>query len=193
MALTARFEDALVWATQLHSRQVRKGTQVPYIAHLLGATSIAMQYGADEDEAIAALLHDAVEDCGGEPTLREIERRFGARVAAIVVGCTDSIVVPKPPWRQRKESYLAHLRRTSSSVRLVSAADKLHNARAVVADYRVLGDALWDRFRGGREGTIWYYRALVDAFQEAGTTPLVEELHRVVCELELLAAQEGDR
>ena len=192
MALTARFEDALVWATRLHSDQVRKGTQVPYVAHLLGATSIAMQYGADEDEAIAALLHDAVEDCGGEPTLREMERRFGARVAAIVVGCTDSIVVPKPPWRQRKESYLAHLRRTSSSVRLVSAADKLHNACAVVADYRVLGDALWERFRGGREGTIWYYRALVDAFQETGTTPLVEELNRVVRELELLAAQEGD-
>jgi (p)ppGpp synthase/HD superfamily hydrolase len=192
MALTARFEDALVWATQLHNSQMRKGTQVPYIAHLLGTTSIAMQYGADEDEAIAALLHDAVEDCGGEPTLREIERRFGASVAAIVIGCTDSMVVPKPPWRQRKESYLAHLRHASSSVRLVSAADKLQNARALVADYRVLGDALWNRFRGGRQGTIWYYRALVDAFRAAEMTPLVEELHRVVCELEFLAAQEGD-
>ena len=194
MTLSVRFQDALVWATQLHHGQVRKGCPVPYIAHLLGVTSIALQYGADEDEAIAALLHDAVEDQGGEPTLHEIERRFGIKVAEIVLGCTDSATVPKPPWRQRKEAYLAHLPHASPSVRLVSAADKLHNTRAVVSDYRVLGEALWSRFKGGREGTLWYYRALVAAHRAGGapSVPLVEELNRVVTELERLAAQEGN-
>ena len=192
MTLSGRFEDALVWAAHLHRDQWRKGTPVPYVAHLLGVTSIALQYGADEDEAIAALLHDAVEDQGGEPTLLEIERRFGDRVAAIVAGCTDAMMQPKPPWRQRKETYLAHLPQASPSVRLVSAADKLHNARALASDYRLLGETLWSRFTGGRAGTLWYYRTLVEAFRTAETTSLVEELDRVVSDFERLAAQEGD-
>ena len=192
MTLSGRFEEALVWAAQLHRDQLRKGTPVPYVAHLLGVTSIALQYGADEDEAIAALLHDAVEDQGGEPTLLEIERRFGDRVAAIVAGCTDAMVQPKPPWRQRKETYLAHLPQALPSVRLVSAADKLHNARALASDYRLLGETLWSRFTGGRAGTLWYYRTLVEAFRTAETTSLVEELDRVVSDFERLAAQEGD-
>ncbi len=192
MTLSARFEDALVWAARLHNGQVRKGTPAPFISHLLGVTGIALQYGADEDEAIAALLHDAVEDQGGEPTLREIKRRFGSRVAKIVAGCTDSMAIPKPPWRQRKEAYLSHLPQASASVRLVSAADKLHNARTICGDYHVLGEALWGRFNGRREGTLWYYRALVEAFRAGGTMPLIEELDRVVSEMERLAAREDD-
>ena len=192
MFLTGRFEDALIHAAQLHARQLRKGTPVPYVSHLLGVASIALEHGADEDEAIAALLHDAVEDQGGAPTLAEIRRRFGERVAAIVEGCTDADTTPKPPWRERKESYVAHLADASSSVRLVSASDKLHNARSILTDYRKLGEELWTRFKGGKPGTLWYYRALVEAFRAHGSTPLVEELAHAVAELERLASEAVD-
>ena len=188
MALTARFEEALVFATQLHAEQTRKGTTTPYIAHLLAVTSIVFENGGNEDEAIAALLHDAIEDQGGATTREEIRRRFGNTVVAIVDGCTDAEVLPKPPWRARKEVYIAHLRHASPSVLLVSAADKLHNARTVLADYRVLGDDLWQRFNGGKEGTLWYYRSVTNALKDAGTNPIVEELERVVSEIERLAA-----
>jgi (p)ppGpp synthase/HD superfamily hydrolase len=186
-----RFRDATDLALRLHARQLRKGTEISYIAHVLGVASIAMEYGADEDEAIAALLHDAVEDQGGAETRELIRRRFGDRVTEIVDGCTDSDVEPKPPWRARKEAYLAHLPGASASVRLVSAADKLHNARAILRDYREHGEGVWQRFNGGRSGTLWYYRALVQALQAAGSSPLVEELARTVKELERLAG--GDR
>jgi (p)ppGpp synthase/HD superfamily hydrolase len=156
--------------------------------HLLGTASIALEHGATEDEAFTALLHDAVEDHGREQ-LVTIRERFGDAVAAIVVGCSDSDVTPKPPWRTRKEAYVRHLPDASASVRLVSAADKLHNARAILTDYRAIGDALWRRFRGGKDGTLWYYRALVEAYRKAGTTPLIEELDRVVSEIERLAAR----
>ena len=185
--LTTRFEEALTYATRLHSTQVRKGTNTPYIAHLLGVASIALENGADEDEAIAALLHDAVEDQGGATTRAEIQRRFGARVAAIVDGCTDAEVTPKPPWRARKEAYIRHLAQASASVRLVSASDKLYNARSILLDYRTLGESLWQRFTGGRDGTLWYYRALVEAYQAHERTPLTDELERTVSELERLA------
>ncbi len=187
MALTSRFEDALLFATQLHAKQWRKGTSIPYVAHLLAVTSIVLEHGGDEDEAIAALLHDAIEDQGGVPMREEIRRRFGNVVVEIVDGCTDADVYPKPPWRARKEAYIAHLREASAEVRLVSAADKLHNARAVLADYRVLGESLWRRFHGGRDGTLWYYRSVVNALRDAGMSPLVEEIERVVSEIELLA------
>jgi len=188
MTLSPRFEEALLYAARLHANQLRKGGSVPYIAHLLGVASIALQYGANENEAIAALLHDAVEDQGGAATREEILRRFGDKVAEIVDGCTDADTLPKPPWKRRKEAYVAHIRNTSASVRLVSACDKLQNARAILADYRVLGESLWRRFSGGKEGTLWYYRALVQAFREAGTSPLIEELDRVVSEIERLAS-----
>jgi GTP pyrophosphokinase len=188
MRLSPRFDEALVWAARLHAAQERKGSGVPYVAHLLGAASIALEHGATEDEAIAALLHDAVEDQGGAAVLEEIRRRFGDAVAAIVDGCTDTDVVPKPPWRARKEAYVAHVRSASPSVRLVSASDKLHNARSITSDYRAAGEALWSRFSGGREGTLWYYRSLVDAYSAAGRTPLVDELDRVVSELERLTS-----
>ena len=190
MSLSTRFEEALILATRLHAGQVRKGTTIPYIAHLLGVTSIVLEHGGDEDEAIAALLHDAAEDQGGQAILEDIRARFGDGVAEIVAGCTDAWTDPKPPWRERKQAYVAALRRASASVRLVSSADKLHNARAILGDYRALGEAVWERFTGGREGTLWYYRALVEVLQATGPSALADELERVVSELERLAEDE---
>jgi (p)ppGpp synthase/HD superfamily hydrolase len=190
MLVTKRFTEALTYATELHATQVRKGSDIPYIAHLLGVASIALEYGANEDEAIAALLHDAIEDQGGADTREEIRRRFGDNVTAIVDGCTDADTIPKPPWRQRKEEYIAHLLTASPSVLLVSGSDKLHNARSILKDYRVLGESLWERFQGRKEGTLWYYRQLVITFCQIGKTPLVAELERVVLELEALALNE---
>jgi len=186
MILSQRFTDALTFATQLHANQIRKGSGVPYLAHLLGVASIALEYGANEDEAIAALLHDAIEDQGGAATREEIRHRFGDTVTDIVDGCTDADTIPKPPWRQRKEAYIASIPTASTSVRLVSASDKLHNARSILHDYRRLGDNLWECFHGGKDGTLWYYRSVLEAFLSTESTPLVEELERVVDELESL-------
>ncbi|MEK7787843.1 MAG: HD domain-containing protein [Chloroflexota bacterium] len=188
MKLSRRFEEALAFAYQLHNGQARKATSVPYISHLLAVTSLVLEQGGDEDEAIAALLHDAVEDQGGAAAREQIRRRFGERVAGIVDGCTDTDATPKPPWRARKEAYIAHLPQTSDSVRLVSAADKLHNARSILSDYRDQGEALWGRFQGGKEGTLWYYRTLADAFRSLGPKRLADELGRVRGEIERLAA-----
>ncbi|MEH1841169.1 MAG: HD domain-containing protein [Nostoc sp.] len=187
--LSERFTTALTYATQLHANQIRKGSGIPYVAHLLGVTSIALEYGANEDEAIAALLHDAIEDQGGAATREEIHRRFGDNVTAIVNGCTDADTTPKPPWRQRKEAYIAHIPNASPSVVLVSLADKLYNAQSILKDYRVLGESLWERFQGGKEGTLWYYRALVDAFRKTGTTVIIDELERVVAQIDVLASK----
>lgn len=189
--LSDRFDDALRFALQLHGSQLRKGTRVPYIAHLLGVASIALENGANENEAIAALLHDAIEDQGGASTREEIRRRFGEQVVNIVDGCTDTDVTPKPPWKQRKEAYLHHIRNASPSVRLVSASDKLNNARCILSDYRVSGEALWDRFAGGKEGTLWYYRRLVEELGRVEPSALVEELNRVVSEIESLSEGGG--
>ena len=188
MTLSKRFTDALTFATQLHANQTRKGGKVPYIAHLLGVASIALEHGANEDEAIAALLHDAIEDQGGAATREEIRRRFGDIVTEIVDGCTDSDTTPKPPWRQRKEAYIAHIPKASASVLLVSASDKLYNARSILNDYRLIGENVWERFHGGKDGTLWYYRAVLEAFRSTGSTPLFDELERVVSELESLVS-----
>ena len=187
MAYGDKFENALVYASQLHKDQVRKGTSTPYITHLLAVASIVGENGGTQDEVVSALLHDAPEDQGGEPTLREIRDRFGNEVAEIVDGCTDTYENPKPPWRERKERYLAHLANASDSVRLVSSADKLHNARTVLSDYRLLGEDLWTRFNGKKVGTLWYYRAIVDTLR--GDGPIVEELDRVVTDLETLSGK----
>jgi GTP pyrophosphokinase len=168
----------------IHAGQFRKGTDIPYVAHLLGVASIALEYGATEFEAIGALLHDAGEDAGGRGRIEDIRQRFGNSVADIVQGCTDSEVVPKPEWRKRKEDYIAHVPEATHSVRLVSASDKLHNARAILRDYRAHGEELWTRFTGGKEGTLWYYRALVTAFASVQKNELVAELDRVVTEIE---------
>lgn len=189
--LGQRFEDALAYAAKLHSRQIRKGSGVPYISHLMGVASIALEYGADEDEAVAALLHDAIEDQGGAEARDEIRARFGSRVVTIVEGCTDADAKPKPPWRRRKEAYIAHIKDASPSIHLVSCSDKLHNARAILKDCRIHGDRLWERFNGGKEGTLWYYRSLSDAFRTVYPSPLSEELERVVSEIERLAAKTG--
>lgn len=187
-ALTRRFEQALLFATRKHAGQTRKGTPTPYISHLLSVAGLVLEAGGDEDLAIAALLHDVVEDCGGAPMLKEIQRRFGKRVAHVVEGCTDTDLTPKPPWRQRKEDYLKRLRTADADVRLVSAADKLHNARTILTDYRECGEAVWERFQGKRGGTLWYYRALLDEFRHQEATPLINQLERVILELEASAA-----
>ena len=185
--LLKRFTDAVAYACAAHGVNKRKGTEISYVSHLLGVTAIALEYGATEEEAIGALLHDVVEDCGGKPRLEDIQARFGPTIAAIVEGCTDTTATPKPPWRERKENYLQHLPQASAAVRLVSAADKLHNARATLGDYQHIGEKVWSRLFGGKAGTLWYYRALVTAFQAAGSNPLIEELDRTVTEIERLA------
>ncbi len=175
--LRERFEDALRYAAQLHASQVRKGTGTPYISHLLAVASLVIEAGGDEDEAIAALLHDAVEDQGGTAVLGEIEARFGKRVTEIVDGCSECYGEPKPLWQERKASYLEHLKTASPSVLLVSIADKIHNARSVLSDYRRLGEGLWGRFKGGRDGTLWYYRALLDVYRTVGPEHLREMIN----------------
>ena len=185
--LTERFETALVYASRLHAGQVRKGNDTPYIAHLLGVTALVLEDGGSEDEAIAALLHDAVEDQGGLAILQEIENRFGKHVAHIVEGLTDSYTIPKRPWRERKVEYIEHMRHASPEVRRVSLADKLHNARSTLADIRRSGEAGWDRFNGGKQGTLWYYNELIKVFRAYGKNYLLEELERVVAEIEQLA------
>ena len=187
-----KFEEALLYAARLHRDQTRKGTDTPCVTHLLAVASIVGESGGTEDEVVAALLHDAPEDRGGKERLRDIRERFGDEVAEIVVGCTDTYEDPKPEWRPRKEAYVAHVATAPASVRLVSAADKLHNARSILADLRSLGDELWDRFTGGKEGTLWYYRALVEAYAEASANPVVEELDRVVQEIEALVYHTED-
>jgi len=186
MQMTPRFASALVYACELHAGQLRKGTEIPYISHVLGVASNALEYGATEDEAIGALLHDAAEDAGGAPVIEEIRSRFGSAVAEIVAGCSDTLEKPKPPWRPRKEAYIAHLATASSSVLLVSAADKLYNVRAITSDYREIGEVLWARFTGDREGTLWYYRSLADCFLKLSRNRLAVDLDLVVQELELL-------
>lgn len=177
-----RFEDALAFTARLHATQTRKGTDIPYIGHLLAVSSLVITHGGDEDEAIAGLLHDAVEDQGGQPTLEMIRARFGERVADIVDGCTDTDIMPKPPWRERKERYLDHLKAASPSVKLVAAADKLDNVRAIIVDYRMHGVSLWNRFNAGKEDQQWFYRGCVTSL-EGGPQSLIRELEGVVQQL----------
>lgn len=184
--LTARFEDALCYAFNLHSAQKRKGTDVPYFSHLMSVAALVLEDGGDEDQAIAGLLHDAVEDQGGLETLAEIRRRYGERVAEIVLACSDTTTFPKPPWRKRKEDYLAHLPLASEDIRRVSLADKVHNARSILRDLLRDGDGVWERFKGGKEGTLWYYRSLVEIFQQTDFGPNVRELARLVHEMETI-------
>jgi (p)ppGpp synthase/HD superfamily hydrolase len=182
--LSSRFEEALLFANRLHARQKRKSTNTPYIAHLLSVTALVLEAGGSEDEAIAALLHDAVEDQGGVKTLQEIEKRFGAKVAKIVESCSDAYTFPKPPWKLRKETYIAHIPDASPEARRVSLADKLHNARSILRDLRLSGEETWAKFNGGKKGTLWYYRTLLDAYMALEENFLVAELERVVSQIE---------
>ena len=185
--LTERLDKAFALARDLHKNQFRKGTKIPYLSHLMAVASLVIENGGDEDETIAALLHDAAEDQGGKPTLEKIRQQFGERVASIVDGCTDTYEKPKPDWRPRKEEYLKRLAEASPSVKLVSSADKLHNARTLLADYRAIGDLLWSRFNATRSDILWYQGAGRDLLKKSGPTRIIEELDRVVTELVRLA------
>jgi len=182
--LTERFKRALDYATVVHGGQVRKGTAVPYVSHLLAVCGLVLEDGGDEDEAIAALLHDAVEDCGGPARLDDIRSQFGERVASIVQACSDTDEDPKPPWEERKTRYIAHIRDASPEARRVSCADKVHNSRSILRDYRELGESLWKRFNASGDKQLWYYRELVGAFRRPDATAIVGELDRIVSELE---------
>jgi len=186
---TERFEQALVYATRLHNSQNRKGSQIPYLGHLLSVAGLVIEWGGDEDQAIAALLHDSVEDQGGLATLHEIRELFGERVARIVEACSDSFVKPKPPWRERKEAYIKKLAEEPDDIRLVSLADKLHNARSIYMDLLAQGPSALDRFNGGRQGTLWYYQTLVRLFKSGENRVMVDEFERVVAEIVRLATQ----
>jgi (p)ppGpp synthase/HD superfamily hydrolase len=185
--LGPRFLRAFLFAAEKHAGQARKASTIPYIAHLMGVASLVLEFGGDEDMAIAALLHDVVEDCGGAPMLKEVQRRFGSRVAKIVDGCTDSDTDPKPPWRERKENYIRHLNSADAETRLVSAADKLNNVRSILSDHREVGESIWERFNGARDGTLWYYRALLEEFLRRKPNRLIRELELAVQELEARA------
>jgi len=191
--LTDRFNEALSYAEHAHRTQKRKGGEIAYVAHLLSVCALVLEYGGSEDQAIAALLHDAVEDQGGHARLAEIRDKFGERIAIIVADCSDAFIEPKPPWKERKEQYIAALAKHGPAVRLVSCADKLHNARAILRDYEDMGDALWSRFKGGKEGTLWYYRSLVDQYISLDVGNLAVELNRVVTQLEKLTEDSGDK
>ena len=178
---TNRFGEALLFALQLHADQTRKGSEIPYIAHLLSVTALVIEDGGDEDMVIAALLHDAVEDQGGLTVLDIIREKFGEHVAKIVLGCSDAFGEPKPAWRERKEKYLGHLRWADPDIQRVSLADKLHNARSILRDLRRNGNQIWNKFNGGKEGTLWYYHALVDIYNASNlSSPMRAELNRVV-------------
>ena len=181
---------ALAAAAQIHAAERRNGTDIPYLSHLLGTCSIALEYGADGDQAIAALLHDAIED--GLPTdaARKTVASFGPEPLRIVEACTDADTHPKPPWRKRKDAYLAHLAGQDGPVLLVSASDKLHNARSIVRDLREIGDRVWERFNPSKEEMLWYYRSLVTVYRgnRAHIPALIDELDRTVREMEELSS-----
>ena len=178
--LSRRFDEAFLYAHEAHASQLRKGTPVPYIGHLMGVASIVLDDGGTEEEAIAALLHDAAEDQGGRARLNEIRTRFGDAVARIVEDCTDSWTTPKEPWAERKQKYVAHARTLPPPSLRVSAADKVHNTYAILRDLRNVGEKVWDRFNAGPDDVLAYYQSLVRAYREAGGGPLVDELDRIV-------------
>jgi (p)ppGpp synthase/HD superfamily hydrolase len=188
--LTDRIAQALKLAVEAHTGQKRKGTETPYVAHPMAVAAIALEHGADEEQAMAALLHDAVEDGGAEYAER-IRQLFGNRVADIVEGCTDGVpdaAGHKAPWKQRKESYIAHLKDAADDVLLVSGSDKLHNARAIVEDLLQIGNAVFDRFSVSKEQTLWYYESLANVFTRRGT-PIAKALSDTVQRMQQLASQ----
>jgi (p)ppGpp synthase/HD superfamily hydrolase len=184
-----RFQAALTYAVNVHAGQTRKATSIPYITHLLAVAALVGEHGGDEDQVIAALLHDAPEDQGGRARLDEIRASFGHRVAEIVEACTDTLDDPKPKWRPRKEAYIQHLAHAPAAALLVSAADKLHNTRAIVADLRRSGLSAFDRFNGKKDGTLWYYSELVRAFEARRQDELTAELRRTVAVMHRLASE----
>lgn len=183
--LGERFEEALAFAARLHRQQTRKASPIPYVSHLLIVAGTVIEQGADEDTAIAALLHDAVEDQGGATIRESIERRFGQTVADLIDEVSDTEVTPKPPWRERKEQYLARVRMMSPGALLIAMADKLHNSRSTLADYRRLGDRVWERFNAGKEEQAWFYGRFLEATEThpSASPDLIAELRRIDGEL----------
>ncbi|HET7696496.1 MAG TPA: HD domain-containing protein [Vicinamibacterales bacterium] len=182
--LTSRLDAAFAYAHEAHGAQLRKGTNVPYLGHLMGVASIVIDDGGGEDEAIAALLHDAAEDSGGRARLDDIRSRFGDAVARIVEDCTDAWTEPKAPWLERKRQYAEHARTLAPASLRVSAADKVHNAYAILRDLRNTGDGVWERFNASPDDVVAYYHSLVRAYREAGGGRLVDELDRIVRAIE---------
>lgn len=198
--LTDRYTRAVDLARTLHAGEPRKGTEIPYVAHPLAVSALVLEHGGTEDQAIAALLHDTAEDHGGQARVDQIRSDFGDAVADIVAACSDSLTEhadQKAPWWERKVAYLQHLASEPADVALVSAADKVHNARAILTDYRTLGDELWTRFNpnAGRAGALWYYSRLSEILTDrlAGTSGagLAAELARTVDAIITLAVEHG--
>ena len=178
--LTQRFDEAVRYAHEVHGTQTKKGTSIPYLAHLMGVTSIVLDDGGDEDEAIGALLHDAAEDHGGRQRLEDIGARFGDPVAKIVEDCTDSFATPPEPWAERKMKYAQHARLLPPPSLRVSVADKVHNTYSILRDLRTSGEQVWERYEAGPDDVLAYYQTLVRAYREAGGGRLVDELERIV-------------
>ena len=186
-----RLAEAFAYAERIHRGQTRKKSLAPALSHLMAVASLVMENGGDEQEAMAALLHDGPEDCAGQQTLDEIHQLFGGRVAHIVAGCTDSMENPKPPWKGRKSGYIAHLAAADESTLLVSLADKVHNVRSLVVEYRTVEEELWQRFSATRDESLWYYASLLRVFEETGSSrcaTLVQELAHALGELRRLIA-----
>jgi (p)ppGpp synthase/HD superfamily hydrolase len=181
-----RLDDALAFAASAFRHQVRKSTGVPYLSHLLQVMVHVAEGGGDEEQMIAALLHDYLEDIEGG-SREDLEVRFGIRVADLVEGMSDTTVRPKPPWKERKEAHVRHLRGAPAELKLIAAADKLHNAQCTCRDLAVSGSVIWQRFRAGRDDQLWYYRAAVAALADGWSHPLLERLRAQVDELERLA------
>jgi len=184
-----RVASALQLAMRLHQDQTRKGTDILYVTHLWAVASLVGQYGGDEDQVIAAMLHDVIEDQGKKISSEQIGQQFGPRVATIVDGGTETKAKGQIPWKQRKESYLAHLKTASSDIKLVAAADKLHNAMSIVNDLHEIGPLVWNRFNAGRDEQLWFYRALIEALGLVNH-PLGNALHRTVEEMTRLATND---
>ena len=184
-AYSARFDDAVAWTLEAFRPILRKGSGAPYITHLFAVTALVGEHGGDEEQLMAAMLHDAIEDIPGV-TEAVLAERFGERVARLVVALSDCEGHPKPPWRERKEGYLAHLRHQPAEVKLISCADKLHNARSILIDHRTMGAGIFERFRGKRDGTLWYYGSLPEVLRDGWQAPILDELERVVTELAAL-------
>ncbi len=183
MAYSKRLVDAFAMAFELHDGQQRKGSDIPYITHLMGVAALVGEYGGTEDQVIAALLHDAVEDQGGPVTLSLIRDEFGDLVAQYVYACSDSDTLPKPPWRERKDAYLARLASEPPDVRLISAADKLFNTRSMYRDLKEMGNSLWERFHGKRDGTLWYLKECLRALSDGWNHPILEAFEEALAAL----------
>jgi (p)ppGpp synthase/HD superfamily hydrolase len=182
--LTDQMDKAFTFARKAHQKQLRNRTTIPYLSHLMSVSALTMEHGGDEDIAIAALLHDTLEDCGDADALsKSIQHAFGDRVLRIVRECSDTEITPKPPWKERKETYINHIEQISDDALIVSMCDKLHNLRTIVWDYKVIGDEIFERFKGKREGTIWYYTSLTEKYKLILQSRPNAQLDRIIDEL----------